>query len=263
MDVTVLLDEDIVEDIIGHAVFVRLYDGRVGQGLVVGHVQALVVKVVAVAHPAAVKSLVGKALFEIGKDAVALFLIEILGRGLSVVVAELHGNVVLAPAIGVFLQLVGGIVHVEHAVHALFRGDARHDLVGRFLDIFRQVAGDIDAGDLVAVALGEGDHLLGAAARLHGEGRVDIHLMRCRHRVEHPLQVVQLRKRFAAGEDKVAVRGDLVHHGNTLEDRFHAEALGIGIFLLVYAEGAVIVAVIRHKDRDRGASFARFIGMSH
>ena len=68
----------------------------------------------------------------------------------------------------------------------------------------------------VILSLGEGDHLLGAAARLHGEGRVDIHLMRRGHCVEHPLQIVQLRKRLAAGEDKVAVRGDLVHHGDAL-----------------------------------------------
>ena len=106
----------------------------------VGHVQTLVVKVIAVAHPAAVEPLVGEMLFEVCQDPVALFLVEVFGRGLGIVVAELHGDIVLAPALGVGFELIGGIVHIQHAVHALFRGDLRHDLIGRLLDILRQVA---------------------------------------------------------------------------------------------------------------------------
>ena len=109
-------------------------------------------------------------------------------RRLGVVVAELHGDVVLAPALCVVHKLVGGIVHVQHAVHTLGRCDTGDDLVGRLLDILRQVARDVDAGDLVAIALGESDHLLRAAPGLHGEGRVDIDLVGRGDGVEHALE---------------------------------------------------------------------------
>ena len=188
MDLAGLLNEDIIEDIVGHAVVTRLHDGGIGQRLMVGHVQALVVEVVAVAHAAAVEALVGEALFKVCQNLVALLLIEVLGRRLGVVVAELHGDVVLAPALCVVHKLVGGIVHVQHAVHTLGRCDTGDDLVGRLLDILRQVARDVDAGDLVAIALGESDHLLRAASRLHGEGRVDIDLVGRGDGVEHALE---------------------------------------------------------------------------
>ena len=229
----------------------------------VGHVQTLVVEMVAVAHAAAVKSLVGKALFEIREDLVALFLIEVFGRGLGVVVAELHRDIILAPALGVIGQLIGRIIHVQHAVHALGRCDAGNDLIGRFFNVLRQMTGNVDAGDLVAVALGEGEHLFCAASGLHGEGRVDIHLMRGRNRVEHALECLQVGKRLAAGKYKVAVRRDLIHHGDALKDRLNAEPLSMGVLLLVHAEGAVVPAVIRHKYRYSCAALARLIGMSH
>ena len=217
----------------------------------------------AVAHPAAVESLIGELLFEVLQNFVVLLLIEVLGRSLGVVVTELDGNIVLPPALGILRELVRGIVLVEHAVDALGRGDSGHDLVGRFLDVALQMARNVDAGDLVRVAAGEVDHLLRAAAGLHGERGVDIHLVRPGDRVEHPLQVTQLGEGLTAGENEVAFRRDGVHHGNGPQNRLDAEAGAVGIFLFIDTERAVVAAVIRHKNRDRGASFARLIGMSH
>ena len=191
VQVAVLLDENVVENIVGHAVLAGLHDGGIGQGLMVGHVQALVLEMEAVAHPAAIESLIGELLFEVLQNFVVLLLIEVLGRGLGVVVTELDGNIVLPPALDILRELVCGIVLVEHAVDALGRGDSGHDLVGRFLDVALQMARNVDAGDLVRVAAGEVDHLLRAAAGLHGERGVDIHLVRPGI-VEHPLQVAQL-----------------------------------------------------------------------
>ena len=125
MQVAVLLDENVVENVVGHAVLAGLHDGGIGQGLMVGHVQALVLEMEAVAHPAAVESLIGKLLFEVLQNFVVLLLIEVLGRSLGVVVTELDGNVVLPPALDILRELVRGIVLVEHAVDALGRGD-RH-----------------------------------------------------------------------------------------------------------------------------------------
>ena len=69
--------------------------------------------------------------------------------------------------------------------------------------------------------------------------------------------------KLANGSPPVAARRDLVHHGDALEDRLHAEALSMGVFLLVHAKRAVVPAIVGYKDRYRRAALARLVGMSH
>ena len=51
--------------------------------------------------------------------------------------------------------------------------------------------------------------------------------------------------------------------GDALEDCLHAEALSMGVFLLVHAKRAVVPAIVGYKDRYRRAALARLVGMSH
>ena len=192
-----------------------------------------------------------------------LLLIKILGRGVRIVIAELDGDMILAEAFAEILQLFGRIIHIQHAVDARGGGDTRNDLIRRLLDILVQMAGNVDAGDLILVPLGKGDHLIRAAARLHGKRRVDINFVRCRDRVQHTLQILQIGKRFSAGENKIAIRRDFVHRLDALEDRLHGKARAVSVLLLVHAKRTVIAAVIRHKYRNGRAAFARLIGMAH
>ena len=88
MDLAGLLDEDVIENIIGNAVSgIGLHDGGVGQGLVIGQLHALVVEVEAAAHPAAVQTGVFRDLLQIVQDLVRL--VEVFGSGGSVVKALL------------------------------------------------------------------------------------------------------------------------------------------------------------------------------
>ena len=214
MQLAVLLDENIVEDIVGHAVFIRLHDGGVRKRLVIGHVHAFVRKVEAVSHAAAVKSHVLKLRPEILKNFVVFFLVQIFRRRFRVVIAELNGNAVLAPALDISGQLIGGIVLIQYAVDTLFRCDLRHDLVGRLFHIALQMAGNIDTGDFIPVLPRKSEHLFRAAAGLNGKGRIDIYLMCGGDRIEHALKLTEIGKRLAAGEYKITRRCDLIHHGN-------------------------------------------------
>mgnify|MGYP007098960249 FL=1 len=80
MDVAVLLDEDVVEDVVGDAAHqVRLHDGGVRQRLVVCQLHSLVVEMEAAAHPAAVQPRVPGHLLQILEDFVPLLLVEFSG----------------------------------------------------------------------------------------------------------------------------------------------------------------------------------------
>ena len=69
--------------------------------------------------------------------------------------------------------------------------------------------------------------------------------------------------RLAAGEHEVALRRDAVHDADALADGLQRKALGVLIFLLVDAEGAVVVAVIGDEDRHRGAALSGFVRIAH
>ena len=160
VDVTVLLNEDIVEDVVGDAAAIRLHDGGVRQGLMVGHVQTLVLEVEAVTHTAAVETAVGEQPLEILQDWVVVLLVQVLGGGLGIVVAELDGDTVGQETLHIGGQLLCGILLVQHAVDAGGASDLGDHLVGGLLHILLQVAGDVHAGDLILVALSECQHLL-------------------------------------------------------------------------------------------------------
>ncbi len=190
VDLAVLLDEDVVENVVGDAVLALFRDGGVGKGLVVGHVQTLIEEVEAVAHTAAVQAHVGKVLLQVPEDGVVFLLVEVFRGGLGVVVAELDGDAVGQETLGIVHQPGCRIVFIQHAVDAGGAGNAGDDLIRRLLHILHQMAGNIHAGDLVLVFLREGQHFLRRAVGLHGEGGVDINLVGGRDGVQHLLQSV-------------------------------------------------------------------------
>jgi len=259
----VLLDEDVVQNVVGHAVVALLHDGGVGQRLVVRHVQALVLKVEAVAHPAAVQPLVGEQPLQILQNAVVVLLVQVLRRGLRVVVAKLDGDAVGQEALHVVHQLCRRIVLIQHAVDPGGTGDPSQHLVGALLHIVLQVAGDIHAGDLVLIPLREGQHRVERGVGLGGERGVDIDLVGGRDGVQHPLQGVQIRQRLTAGEHEIAPGGDAVHDADALQNLLQAEPGAVRVFFFVDAERAVVLTVVGDEYRHSSAALPRFIGMSH
>ena len=263
MYLAVLLDEDVVQNVVGHAVRSLFLDGGVGQRLVVRHVQALVFEVEAVAHPAAVQPLVGEQALQVLQYLVVFLFVQVLRCRLGVVVPELDGDTVGQEAFHIVHQLRRRIVLVQHAVDARGAGDLSQHLVGAFLHIVLQVAGDVHAGDLVLVPLREGQHFLEGGVGLGGEGGVDIDLVGGGDGVQHLLQCVQVGQRLAAGEHKITPGRDAVHHPDACQYLLQTEAGAVRVFFFVDAEGAVVLAVVGYEHRHGGAAFPRFIGMGH
>ena len=229
----------------------------------IGHVQVLILEVEAVAHAAAVQPLVGKQALEILQYPVVVLLIQVLRRRLGVVVPELDRDAVGQEALHIVHQLRRRIVLVQHAVDTGGAGDFPQHLVRTLLHIVLQMAGDVHAGDLILVPLRKGQHLLKGGGGLGGEGGVDIDLVGGGDGVQHPLQGVQVGQRLAAGEHEIASGRDGVHHPDAVQNFVQREAGAVGIFFFVDAEGAVVLAVVGHKDRDSSAALPRFIGMGH
>ena len=264
VDLAVLLDENVVQNVIGHAVVPGFHNGGIGQGLVIGHVQALILEVEAVAHAAAVQPPIGEQPLQVPQNGVMVLVIQVLRRGLGIVVPELDGDAVGQEPLHILGELLRRVLLVQHAVDAGGTGDLPQHLVGALLHIFHQVAGDVHAGDLVPVAAGKVQHLLRRIeAGLHREGGVDIHLVGGGDGVQHLLQGLQIGQRLAAGEHKVAPGGDGVHGADAVQNGVQAEAGAVGVFLLVDAEGAVVVAVVGHEHRDGGPALAGLIGVAH
>lgn len=124
VDLAGLLDNDVVQDVVGLTVFIGLLDGGVGQSLVVGQLHALIVKVIAAAHPAAVHTGVVEYFLQIVEDLVGLFLVQVFGGGVGVVEAELDGDAIGLKPLQIGDQILLGIVLVEDAVHPDGDGDA-------------------------------------------------------------------------------------------------------------------------------------------
>ena len=263
VDVAVLLDENVVEYVVGHAVRPGLRDSGIGQGLVVGHVQALVGEVETVSHTAAVQPHVGEVFFQIPQNGVLLLLVEVFRGGFGVVVPELDGDIIGQKPLHIVRELLGWIVFIQHAVDARGAGDAGDDLVRRLFHILHQMPGDIHACYLVLVFFGESQHVLRRAVGLHGEGGVDIDFMSGGDSVQHLLQSVQIRQRLAAGEHEVTFRGDGVHGADAAENSFQAKSAAVGVFFFIDTKRAVVGAVVGHENRDGGAAYPGLIGMAH
>ena len=229
----------------------------------IGHMQTLILKVEAVAHTAAVQTAIGEQALQILQDGIVLLLVQVLRRGLRIVIAELDGDIVGQETLHISGQLVHRVLPIQHAVDAGAAGDLTDDLVGGFLHILHQMAGDVHTSDLVLVLLGEGQHLLGSVILLHGEGGVDVDLVGGGHGVQHLLQRLQIGQRLAAGEHEVTVRGDGIHHADALDDLLQRKTAAIGIFLFIDTEGAVIVAVVGNENCNGCAAFAGLIGVTH
>ena len=263
MYLAVLFDEDVVQNVVGHAVRSLFLDGGVGQRLVVRHVQALVFEVEAVAHPAAVQPLVGEQALQVLQYLVVFLFVQVLRCRLGIIIPELDGDTVGQEALHIVHQLRRRIVLVQHAVDARGAGDLSQHLVGALLHIVLQVAGDVHAGDLVLVPLRKGQHFLEGGVGLGGKGGVDINLVGGGDGVQHLLQCVQVGQRLAAGEHKITPGRDAVHHLDACQYLLQTEAGAVHVFFFVDAEGAVVLAVVGYEHRHGGAAFPRFIGMGH
>ncbi|MPM34607.1 hypothetical protein SDC9_81193 [bioreactor metagenome] len=125
------------------------------------------------------------------------------------------------------------------------------------------MTGDVEAGDFFPVAAGEFHDVALGLELGYRQGGVDIDFMGGGDAVQHHLQCIQIRQGLAARKHEVALRGDGVHLPNALADFSYGKARQVGVLLLVDAEGAVVVAVIRDKDGDGCAALARLVGMNH
>ena len=97
-------------------------------------------------------------------------------------------------------------------------GQTGQQIVVGLYHIVLHVAGDVDAGDLVLVALHEGQDLGLRLVLGHRQGGVDIDLVGGGDLVEHHLEGLQIGQRLAAGEHKVAVGRDGIHPPDALTD---------------------------------------------
>ena len=261
MDLAGLLDEDVIENIIGNAVGgIGLHDGGVGQGLVIGQLHALVVEVEAAAHPAAVQTGVFRDLLQIVQDLVRL--VEVFGSGGSVVKAELDvGAGKLAEALNEGDQVLLGIILVENAVDPEGHRQPGQQRVVGFHHIVLHVAGDVDAGDLVSVPLRKCQNVRLGLVLGDGKGGVDIYLVGSGDFVQHHLEGLQVGEGLTPGEDEVAVGRDGVHPLDAPADLLQGKTCHIRILAFIDAEGAVVVAVVGHENRDGCAALAGLIGV--
>ncbi len=81
--------------------------------------------------------------------------------------------------------------------------------------------------------------------------------------VQHHLEGLQVGEGLTPGEDEVAVGRDGVHPLDAPADLLQGKPCHIRILAFIDAEGAVVLAVVRDKDRHRGAALPRLIGMFH
>jgi len=96
-----------------------------------------------------------------------------------------------------------------------------------------------------------------------GKGGVDIYLVGGGDFVQHHLEGLQVGEGLTPGEDEVAVGRDGVHPLDAPADLLQGKPCHIRILAFIDAEGAVVLAVVRDKDRHRGAALPRLIGMFH
>ena len=263
MDLAGLLDEDVIENIIGNAVGgIGLHDGGVGQGLVIGQLHALIIEVEAAAHPAAVQTGVFRDLLQIVQDLVRL--VEVFGSGGSVVKAELDvGAGKLAEALNEGDQVLLGIILVENAVDPEgYRQPGQQRVIGLH-HIVLHVAGHIDAGDLVLIPLREGQNVLLRLTFGDGQSGVDEHPVGGGDLIQHDLELFNVGKGLAAGKDEIAFGGDGIHPADALDDLLQREAGHIPVFFLIDTERAVVFAVVGDKDGDGSAAFPCFVWMIH
>ena len=172
----------------------------------------------AVAHAAAVQPLIGKQAAQVMQDLVMLLVVQVLRRGLGIVIPELDRDAVGQEPLHIGGQLVRRIALVQYAVDPGGTGNAAQYLVRALLHILLQMAGDIHAGDLILVAPGKVQHFLQRGMLLYREGGVDIHLMGSGNGIQHLLQGLQIRQRLSAGKHKIAPGRDGIQRVDRLKD---------------------------------------------
>lgn len=259
MDLAGLLDDNIIQDTVGLAVLVLLQNGGVGQGLMIGQFHAVIVEVIAAAHPAAVHTRVVEQILQVVEDLVRFFLVQVFGGGVGVVKAELDRDAVGLEAIQVGLQVFLGIILIQHAVDTDGNSDPAENVIAAFGNVLDHMSGAVDAGDFVLVLLGEGYQVILGRTLEGGQRGIDEHPMGGGDLIEHGLQSVQVSEGLTAGEDEVTLGGDLIHGADGFTDLLQAEAYRVLIFLLVDTERAVVAAVIGDENRDGCAAFTGLV----
>ena len=263
MDLAGLLDNDVVQDAIGLAVFVCFLNGGVGQSLMIGQFHAVIIEVITAAHTAAIHTSVVEQILQVVEDLVGLFLIQVFGGGVGVVEAELDRDAIGLEAIQVGLQVFLGIILVQHAVDADGHSNTAEDVVAAFGDVLDHVSGAVDAGDLVLVLLSERHQVVLGRTLEGGQSGVDEHPVGGGDLIQHDLELFNVGKGLAAGKDEIAFGGDGIHPADALDNLLQREAGHVPVFFLIDTEGAVVFAVVGDEDGDGSAAFPCFVWMIH
>ena len=125
------------------------------------------------------------------------------------------------------------------------------------------MAGNIHAGELRDVAVEEVNNLILAILVHNGQGGVNENSVAGRNGIQHSLEAFQICKGLAAGEYEVTLGGNRVDILNAFNYLLGAEAFVILIFSFVDAEGAIVAAIIRHKNCNSGAALSGFVKLAH
>ena len=191
------------------------------------------------------------------------FVIQVFRGGLRIVEPELDGRGVDLPEpFHKGNQLILGILLVQDAVDPEPDRQPGQESVIGFLHIVLHVPADIEAGDFPGILLQEGQHFLFALFPAYRQGGVDVHFMGIGHLVQHHLETFQVGQGLPSGKDKVAVRSQGIHFPDAFTDGLQGKSRHIGILFFIHTERAVVPAVIRHKNSDRGPAVAGLVRVS-
>ena len=258
-----LLYEHIVKHIIFLSVLAKFGNGGVGEGLVVGDMVSLVVILIVAADAAAPHFLELAKSFQIAHNGIVALVVEVFKGGLGIVGAELDGNALAHEALDKRLNAVGGVICEKDAVDAGGNLDFVKDAVAALFNIGFQMAGNVYAGEFADVAVEEVHNLILAILVHNGQGGVYENSVACGNGIQHGLEAFQICKRLAAGEHEVTLGGNRVDILNALNYLLGAEAFVILIFSFVDAEGAVVAAIIGHKNCNSCAALSGFVKLAH
>ena len=193
-----------------------------------------------------------------------LAVVQIVRGGRRVVEPELDvGAGDLLEAFDEGNQPLDGVILVQDAVDPEGHRQLGQQLVVGFDHVVLHVAGYVDAADLILVLFRERQNILFRNGLRYGKSRVDVHVVGAGHFVQHHLQGFQVGEGFAAGKDEIARGRDGIHHLDALADLFQGEAGHVGVFPFVYAERAVVIAIIGYEHGDGASALSGLVWSVH
>ena len=159
-DLTVLFNDNIIQNIVCSTVFISFYDRAVRQRSVVSKFQTLIVKMETVTHTASVQTNILGERLKISQDRVIGLIVQVFRSCYSVVKTELYRNIVFDPSLKIQRKLIRRIVLVKNAVYTHIYRKASEKLIRRFFNVLLKMTGTVDAGDLVLILFCEIDDIL-------------------------------------------------------------------------------------------------------